>query len=155
MIAPSRYLPAFLEANPDLAGLLTGDLLLVEAIPQEEVKTTSGIIIASDSRQVNTVKANLPHFVRVLAVGPGYYSEAEPNESVPLDTSPGAIIMVGDNSVKWWSHLPIAGYKPYEIGLTRESEVQLTFKTDEDFRRVFGAINRGLAPKVDSPGAAR
>ena len=152
MIAPSRYLNAILAAKDELGDLLTGDLLLVEAIPQAEVKTTSGIIIASDSRQMNTVKANLPHFVRVLAVGPGYYDEENPDKTVALDTQPGAIVMVGDNSVKWWSHLPVTGYKPYEIGITREAEIQVKFKTDEEFRRVFGAINKGLETKVETGG---
>lgn len=151
MIAPSRYLAAVRLAESELAELLTGDLMLVEAIPKEEVKTSSGIIIASNERQVNSVKANLPHFVRVLAVGPGFYDES--GAAVPLDTLPGAIIMIGDNSVKWWSHLPVTGYKPYDMGITSESEIQIKFKDDEAFRRVFGAINKGLETKVDTGGA--
>lgn len=153
MIAPSRYLAAVRLAAKEFEELLTGDLMLVEAIPQEEIVSAGGIIIASTQRQVNSVKANLPHFVRVLAVGPGFYDPEDPAKITPLDTQPGAIIMIGENSVKWWSHLPVTGYKPYDMGITSESEIQIKFKDDEAFRRVFGAINKGLEAKVDTGGA--
>lgn len=147
MLAKSVYLEAVKQAQEQLAPVVQGDLILVEKIPVAEVKTSSGIIIATPEKQVRGVGADLPTFVRVLAVGPGYYDE-DTNETVPLEARPGAVVMVGENSVKWFSQLPLTGYKPYEIGLTREAEIQLKFKDDTEYEGVFRAINRGLETKV-------
>jgi co-chaperonin GroES (HSP10) len=143
MIQKSKYLEAF-RANAALTDkLLTGGLMIVEVIPQAEIKTSSGIILAQTDRQVNSVKANLPSFVRVLAVGPGYYDE-ETGETTPPEVRPGQIIMVAESSVKWWSHLPLTGYRPMELGLSEESEAQIRFDSDESFVGFFSALNSNL-----------
>jgi co-chaperonin GroES (HSP10) len=139
---PSRYLESFKLAKDKASDdyQLYGDTLLVERVPEEEVKTSSGIVLATSIKnQVGTIAENKPFFVHVLAVGPGYY-DAD-GKDVPVSVVPGDIILVGVNSVKWFSHLEIPNYESFSIGLTREAEIQLKFKGLESYRRFFEAIN--------------
>jgi len=147
----SKYLPAFeaAKAEVDESGILTGDLLMVEKIDQPEIKSTGGIILSAsvDHRQTNSIGANMPHFVRVLAVGKGFYNE-ETGEDVPVEVKPGDIILVGEQSVKWMAHWPLLNYTPFQIGLTREAEIQIKFKGEEGFNKLFDALNRTLKAEV-------
>lgn len=145
---PSKYLEAFKKAKSEASDSYTlyGDAILVEKVPEEEVKTASGIYIASSSKtQLGSIADNKPHFVHVLSVGEGFYSETG---DVPVSVEPGDIILVGVNSVKWFSHMEIPQYEPFTVGLTRESEIQLKFKGQEAYRKFFEAINSGLGHKV-------
>jgi co-chaperonin GroES (HSP10) len=141
----SKYLEAFKFAKEQTVDgyQLYGDSLLVERVPEEEVKTSSGIVLATSVKnQVGTIAENKPHFVHVIDVGPGYY-DAD-GKDVPLSVSPGDIILVGVNSVKWFSHMEIPNYEPFSIGLTREAEIQLKFKGHDAYRKYFEAIHTGL-----------
>lgn len=144
---PSRYLNSFKALESKDFHQLIGDTLLVERIPLEEKKTASGIIMATAAapKQVGSINADLPIFVHVIAVGKGHY-DPETGEDVPLSIEPGDIILVGGNSVKWFSMMDIDGYQPYDIGLSRESEMQLRFKGIEAYNEYFSIINQTLEP---------
>jgi co-chaperonin GroES (HSP10) len=142
----SKYLEAFKKAKQEAGETykLYGDAILVERVPEEEIKTASGLVLApSSAKQINSISADRPHFVHVIAVGEGFYNE-ETGQDVPLSVEPGDIILVGVNSVKWFSFMEIANYEPGAIGLTRESEIQLKFKGQEAYRKYFDTINSGL-----------
>lgn len=146
---PSKYLNAIQTAvkeNPDYK--LYGSCLWVERIPEEEIKTASGIYLAATSTksQIGTISADKPHFVTILAVGEGHYDED--GKDVPLSVSPGDIVLIGTNSVKWFSYLEIENYEPYSIGLTLESEIQIKFKGREAYERFFKSVNTALKSKV-------
>lgn len=159
---PSKHLSQFKQ----LANLsprpyeLTGDYLLVESIPEEELKTDSGIIIASvRTNALNTITQDRPHWVRVLACGEGYYSletDDDGNEverTTPLTAQPGDIILVSKLSVKYFSVFgALKGYEPDSIGLTKESEIQLRFKGEEGYRDAFSSLNKPPAETVE-PGS--
>ena len=142
---PSKYLEAFKTAK-ELAGNfyeLYGDALLVERVPEEEVKTSSGLIMSSGkANQIGTIAENKPFFVHVLSVGAGYYDED--GKDVPVSVQPGDIILIGVNSVKWFSYLEIPNYESFSVGLTRESEIQLKFKGQEAYKKFFEAIGTGI-----------
>lgn len=143
---PSKYLAAFEKnsSNP-----LFSDALWVERVEIEEKKTSSGLIIsASNVKQVNTLVGDQPLFVHVLAAGRGYYDDSG---SIPLSVKPGSIILVGQQSVKWFSLLDIDNYDPYSIGLSRESEVQMHFESLSEYHTYFGNISRGLVKPITSP----
>lgn len=138
---PSKYLEAFKQASRE-DYQLTGSFIIVERIPVEEIKRASGLVMPiGAATQVNSVAANMPTFVHVLAVGEGYYDDVT-KESIPLNTAPGDIILVGQNSVKWFPVLEIDNYQPFEVGLTDESEAQLKFKGIEAYQRFIGSLNR-------------
>lgn len=148
----SKYLERFssLKGEASDAFILIGDYLLVEQITLEEKKTTSGLILnhgSSMGTHRNSTEADLPVFVYVLAVGSGYYDE-ETNEPVDNTVSPGDICLVGRNSVRWFSDLEVMDYMPYEVGLTREAEIQLVFKGKEGYQKVINCLNSGIKKEV-------
>lgn len=144
----SKYLKAFKEGAAGSYYKLSGDFLLVERIPAEEQKTAGGIILnAAPSTQIGSIGANLPTFVHVLAVGEGFYNED--GEDVPLTTKPGDILLVGQQSVKWFPVLPgFAKYEPFSVGISSEQETQLKFEGIEGYDGWINALNRGIETDV-------
>ena len=147
----SRYLNAFQVAvkENDNDHTLYGSCLWVERIPEEEVKTASGLYIpqTTSKSQIGTITSDKPFFVHVLAVGAGHYNE-ETGEDVPLSVAPGDVILIGTSSVKWFSYLEIDNYEPYSIGLTLESEVQIKYEGREAYQRFFNSINSAIKKQV-------
>lgn len=142
---PSKYLEAFKSAKEQAGDVyeLYGDALLVEKVPEEEMKTSGGIYIASNVKnQIGNISDNKPFFVHVLAVGQGYYDVD--GKDVPVSVQPGDIILIGVNSVKWFSQLEIPSYESFSVGLTRESEIQLKFKGQEAYKKFFEAVSSGF-----------
>lgn len=146
---PSKYLERFKRLPPDVF-VLIGDLVLVERVPFEERKSAGGLILnaGQGEKARSTVKADLPHFVHVLAVGKGYYDEEKGD--VPLDVKQGDIVLVAPESVRWFSDLEIPDYQQYEIGLIREQEVNLRFAGKEAFDKAFGYLAPRTEPQVPS-----
>lgn len=153
----SKYLDAFKVAVADAGDSfqLIGDCLLVEILPEAEMKTTSGILISQGSdRQINGFSADRPCFVRVLAVGAGYYDDGKMDEgepkSIPLDSAPGDILLVGKTSVKYLSTFGnILSYGKNQIGLCRDSDVQIRFKGQEGHDRFFGTLDKAAKGEVE------
>lgn len=132
----SRYLERF-TALSDIKDKyqLIGDVMLVEKIKPGEQKIGS-IIIAQAPNHKSDFLADQPAFVRVLAVGEGYYDDTT-KESVPLSVKPGDIILVPAMSVKYFSVFPgISDYELNTIGLTRESEIQMRFMGEEGYNQM-------------------
>jgi co-chaperonin GroES (HSP10) len=142
----SKYLDAIRNAKT-AAGeggfVLPGNLLLVEKLPPAEIKTKSGLIISDTSKmQQNTIAGNAPVQVIVVALGEGFEDEGE---SIPLDTSEGDILVVGDHSVKWLSTFPLIGYQPDTLGLCSEDQTQIRFRG----ARAYEAFQKGTENKSD------
>ncbi len=149
----SNYLDQFkaMASESGEAYELYGDCLLVEKIKEAERKIGS-IILATANGRTDSFGADKPHFVRVLAVGKGYYNE-ETSQDVPLNVEPGDIILIGPLSVKYFSMFgSLEAYEPDSIGITRESEIQLRFKGEEGYGQVFATLNRHAKKKVDGQG---
>lgn len=119
---------------------LTGNLLLIEKLPAQEIKTASGLVLATDRNHVNSIGANAPVFCRVVASGEGTYEDD--GTEADLDTRPGAIILVGDVSVRWLSYMPVKNYKPFEAGITSESEIQIKWETEEDYNKWVESVSK-------------
>lgn len=147
-MTPSKYLDKFTHLHLQGAHLheIVGDTLLVEKIIEEQ-KTASGLVLAADPRTRNSLTNDRPHFVRVLAVGMGYYNE-ETGAAVPLEVEPGDIILVGSLSVKWFSMFGITGYEADTIGLSRASEIQLRFKGAHGYDQAFNLLNQASKDPV-------
>lgn len=141
----SKYLERF-KTLPAEAMQLIGDLVLVERVPVEERRTAGGLIMSAGigEKARSTIKADLPVFVHVLAVGKGYYDEE--GKSTPLNVRVGDVILVGAESVRWFSDMDIPDYQAYEIGLTREQEISLRFEGEEAYKRAFAY----LAPRTEA-----
>jgi co-chaperonin GroES (HSP10) len=135
----SKYLSAFKAMKEQLSPQyeLIGDCILVEELPKEEVKTKSGLILESGgARKVDGLDMNKPLFVRVLAVGEGYYDETTGNE-IPLNVQVGDIILVGRIGVNFFSTFcGLVSETGNQIGLSRESEIRMRFKGEEGYQAV-------------------
>jgi co-chaperonin GroES (HSP10) len=147
----SKYLKAFqklAEENKDFE--LTGDCCLVEVIKDDELKTKGGILLApsTSARQVTGLSADKPTFVRILLVGKGYYDD-ETLEDRPLDVNPGDICLVGATSIKHFSVFgKLISYGETSLGLISAESVQLRFKGQEGYDRVFDLLNSAIEAEV-------
>lgn len=126
---------------------LYGDVLIVEEVTAELPKTKSGLVMATGrEKQIDGLELNKPVFVRVLAVGAGYYDE-ETGEDVPPEVQVGDIVLVGPMSVKWFSYFGnLISTATSRLGLTRESEIQMRFKGQEGYDKAFEILNSSLLP---------
>jgi co-chaperonin GroES (HSP10) len=147
---PSKYLERFKQDGLDKLIQIPADGLLVERIPPEERRTQSGLILPVDVefKQINSLQRDVPTFVHVIAVGAGYYND-ETKESVPLDSKPGQILLIGITSAKWFSDfLGIKDYSPFDIGFMRESEANIRiFGLDE-----YHSLSNKLSIEVPKDG---
>ena len=134
----AKFREAFRAASEKKdAYTLTGDMLIVEIIPADEMNSRGGLIIAEDARQTKGLSALRPVFARVLMVGEGYYGDG--GESIPVEADPGDIILVGKNSVAEMSDFgKLPTYGKLEIGVVRASEILMRFKGQEGFDEFFG-----------------
>ena len=135
----SKYLEAFQAIETQCGELheLIGDGMYVEEVPEEEVKTKSGIVMASE---VGLVKEGFleskPKQVIVLAVGKGFYNE-ETKEDVPLYVDPGDVITVPNMSVQWFNiFLGAVCAGNQRIGLVRECELKHRFKGIDAYEKI-------------------
>lgn len=159
---PSLYLEKFkkLANEQSDAFTLIGDFILVERIPDEEIKRKSGLIIPDMTKRtaLNTLTGDKPNWVRVLLVGPGYYSQDTDENgniterTVPLDVKPGDIALVSQVSVRYFSTFAIDGYEADTIGLTKESEIQLRFHGEDGYNRVFNCLNGSGEARAEVAG---
>lgn len=140
-----------LAANAAETHTLVGDVLIVQAIKLPEQKTASGILIGVKAgRQTGGLADGRAHFAKVLAVGKGYFDEADSDKPIPLDTKPGDIVLLSELSVKWLSSFgDLNGYEPDTIGLARESDVQLRFNGAEGWSSAFGILNKTIEEAVE------
>ena len=152
------YLKAFQEIQKGAELQIVGDLLLVELLKEEEIKSKSGLILkAHDSqKQINGLSADKPTFARVLAVGEGYWDDSESlrseegTKTIPLETEPGQIILIATHSFKPFSVFgKLINYGEVELGLTREADVQARFDSQEAFDQYFNKLNQSVAGLVE------
>jgi co-chaperonin GroES (HSP10) len=123
---------------------LVGDVLLVSRIKLPEPKSEGGLVLASSSitghKQLTGFDANKPIFLKVLAVGKGFYDDVS-GKDVPLDVKVGNIIEVGANSVVFFSsfgNIVDNAESGTGVGITREAEVRIKFSSQEEFEKFLG-----------------
>src|SRR3990167_8873969 len=131
-----KYLEAFKKLSELRESIeIIGDVLLVQMMPIKEAKTKGGLYMAPthDKRQIDSWKTEQPVFVRVLAIGEGYYDET--GNTIPLNVSVGDVCLVGQHSIKQLSMFgDIVTYGDITFGVTREAEIQVRFKGEEGYR---------------------
>lgn len=123
-----------------------GDMLLVEQIPDEEVKTASGIVIADSLRsaRMDGMEVNKPLFCRILEKGEGFIDEKGNEATVAAEV--GDIVLIPQLSVLWFSKFgPLISSGSERIGITRESEIKIRFNGQKGYDSVVGALKLGLA----------
>ncbi len=145
----SRYLKIIQESfasNTDSLEL-NGDVLLVEELPREEVKTQSGIVLSGSVKNREGFDQNRPTYVVVLATGKGYYDEVSGAE-IPLDVKPGDVILVSGVTTNWLSHFgPIISTEGSRIGLAQAQHWHVKFNGQEGYDKLYQAIQGKMESK--------
>ena len=113
---------------------LRGSTLLVEIAPVEEIKTASGLIVATDKQQVRGgIEEHRIIYGKVLLSGEGYYN-SETNENTPCDIQPGAIVLLPKFGVSYISVFPgmkeVTGMR---LGFVKEADVLFFYKDVASF----------------------
>lgn len=131
----SKYLEQFSRLTvEDLP--IHGGRILIELLPEEEPKTSGGIIISrsrADNQQAPTVGV-------VLAVGQGY--EDDEGLSTPIDLVPGNIVVVSDHAIRAYSFFPgLEDYAGGDIALAREADVVVSWESAEKFEEYRAKLN--------------
>lgn len=126
--------------------VLRGSTMIVELLPREEIKTSGGIIIASDSNQrLNSVENHRVDVARVLMTGPGYYVEEDSENSggyEPLEIGPGAIILLPQYSAQLLSHFPgIARPTKDKLALVKFDQVLAYYPSEEAYELAKSKLN--------------
>lgn len=131
---------------------LRGNLVFVEEIPSGELtkeiegpggSRTKLILAASPQRQLGSYSEDRPLFVRVLDVGPGYFS-SETNSDLPLDTRAGMVCLLPAMSVRWLSDWgDILSTSEQKVGYTRDEEILAWFESDEAMQAYKDKLKNG------------
>ena len=127
----------YFEALGAFNGLL-GNYILVEKLPEPEVKTASGIVLTgankADRHHINDNGA-VPNFYKVLMVGRGY-------DDGEMEVEKGDVVLLPTLSVKLFKSFGLfRSYSPNTIGITQETEIQMIFKGDEEYQEFFNKLN--------------
>ncbi len=142
MSKKSSWLKPFQELTKEGKELYTliGSALLVEKMPEDEIKSKGGIVVATPDNYRETMGDSRPIWVRVLAVGEGYYDDGN---HIPIEAKAGDICLVGPVSCQWFSAFGgLPGYSPGEIGISREEEIRLRFSGDDGKAKAIELLGR-------------
>jgi co-chaperonin GroES (HSP10) len=120
-------------------GVFYGDYLLVRRLEEEEVRTSSGIVLATGPKQAVPDDVISPIFAEVLEVGPGHYDD-ETKTSHPPDVEPGNIVMFAPNAVRFFRKFYNLKAAPMTIGLAQATDIIRKWDIDS-FRKYFEELN--------------
>ncbi len=123
----SKYFSTFNALQERLPNFykLFGSRILVEVLPEEELKTAGGLIVAKSPTNFRTdTEENKFTAAVVIAVGQGYYDD-ETGEETPLEVKPGQVVEVVRSGLRRYSNHPILGsqYSTGDLALVNESHV--------------------------------
>lgn len=123
----SKYFSTFNALQERLPNFykLFGSRILVEVLPEEELKTAGGLIVAKSPTNFRSdTQENKFTAVVILAVGKGYYNE-ETGEDVPLEVKPGQVVEVVRSGLRPYSNHPIIGsqYTNGDLALINDSHI--------------------------------
>lgn len=138
----SKYLPKFkklAEAGKHLYSLRE-NRIVIEVLAKEELKVGSLFVAAPDEYKTATSE-NRDTTALVLMVGEGYYDD-KTLESIPMDIQPGNIVLLSNYAMKYYSSFPgIVDFTKNTLALTRDTEIHMIWKTQEDYEAYKALLN--------------
>lgn len=133
-----QYLEAFKKASKYFE--LSGNKLLIERLELGEVKSAGGIIMVENTKMHSDLKLHKPLIGIVLATGKGYF-DASTNDYTPLEIEVGNVVILNANGASFFSVVPgLSNYSANKIGITTETDVQLTFKDMQEYENYVNAL---------------
>src|SRR4051812_44579323 len=117
---PAKHLARFTRLAEVPGVRLTGSLLIIEKMPEPEVKSAGGLILVSGSDQANGVfQRQKAHVATVLMVGEGV------NDAI----RPGNIALIAEWGLRSYTTFPgIKHYVDGELQLSSEESIHLVFE---------------------------
>jgi co-chaperonin GroES (HSP10) len=141
----SKYLSFFTnlcEVQPNFYKLY-GSRILVEVLPEPELKTEGGLFVGKAGNFRTDTEENKFTAAVVIATGNGYFDD-ESGEDVPLDVKPGQVVEVVRSGLRRYSSHPILGaqYTTGDLALINESHVStLLAESVEDYAKALTVIS--------------
>lgn len=130
----SKYLEQFKRANELNLLNLRGDRVVVEIMPESEIKSEGGIIIAASERQLTSAKEAQCRFGIVLAVGEGYIDES--GNKATCRVKPGNVVLLPELGIQSKSTWPgIKGIITDYLGLVSDSALGVYWDSIESFEK--------------------
>lgn len=112
---------------------LNGGRIVVEVLPQEELRTAGGLVMVDTHQSRSDVVMNKALLGIVVLIGQGYTDEN--GDDVPVDVQPGNVIMFNELAARYYSTFPgIKGYTKNSLALIHDSDVQMVFPTENSYR---------------------
>jgi co-chaperonin GroES (HSP10) len=141
----SRYLTQFQRLQTDGAELfqLRGNRLLVEILPEEEIKTESGLIMAKGIKHARggSIEEHKATIALVVYVGKGYFDD-DTGEDVAMDVKPGDIILLSPMGLKFYSTFPgLKGFTQNTLAMTTDDNIHAIIPGLVALDKVKGLLN--------------
>lgn len=122
---------------------LYGSRILVEVLPDPEIRTANGLILTTTPKSQRTdTEENKFTAAVILSVGAGYYDE-DKGEDVPLTLKPGQVVEVVRSGLRRYSTHPALGqqYSTGDLATTKEGDViGLLAESVEEYAATFETI---------------
>lgn len=139
----SKYLARFARLKSEGAAFFTlpGNRMLVEILPKEELKTRGGLIMATDMRDHrNHTEENRAIVGIVVLNGSGYVDDD--GNTVEIEYTEGSVVLLSSLGIRYYSQFPgLTEYTESSLGMTRDSEVQMSFPSLEAFEKAKELLN--------------
>jgi co-chaperonin GroES (HSP10) len=113
---------------------LRGSNILVEILPEQEVKTKGGLILAANSQQIHGSLMQHKALVGlVLMTGAGFYDD-ETGEDVPLDVKPGDVVLLPQFAITPLSNFPgLTGVTGNSLAIIKDESIIFRYKGQAAF----------------------
>lgn len=140
----SKFAAAFRRLSESGADLfeLRGSSIIVEVLPEDEIKTKSGLILAAKPEQLHgSVLQHKALIGLVLAVGAGYYDD-ETKEDIPLEVQPGDIVLLPQFAITPLSTFPgLDSVTNNRLGIIKDESIIFRYKGKDALEKARDLLN--------------
>lgn len=128
----SKYLPRFIGVDSNMLPAVTGNRMVVEVLPKEEIKSAAGLILATVSTHKSDIEWLRPKICVVLMKGGGVVGDGGILEPIPFEV--GSVCLVSEHAPKYLSVFPgLEGTTTDEIALVSRHDVHLNWSSIEEY----------------------
>lgn len=119
---------------------LNGGRVIIQVMPQEELRTAGGLHLVDTSQAKSDVVMNKALLGVVVLIGEGYVDEN--GEDVPVDVKPGNVVMFNEVAARYYSSFPgIKGYLKNSLAMISDSDIQMVFPSLNAYSEFSSLVN--------------
>lgn len=124
----SKYISLFNNLPTELKPRLSGNRILIELLPKEELKTAGGIVLATVSTHKSDIEWLRPKLGIILLKGEGIVNERGEIEEIPHPI--GSVCLVSEHAPKSLSTFPgLEGIVTDEVALISRHDIHISWNT--------------------------